>query len=70
MQMLSEVLLRVVGHLHGAQRHLRLQEGGAVGLVAGVVQRNHVRLVGQRPEGHEGAKKLGVGARDGDVELC
>ena len=70
MVVLSEVFLRVVGHLHGAQRHLRLQEGGAVGLGAGVVQRDHVRLVGQRPEGDEGPQKLGVGAGDGHVELC
>ena len=66
---LSKVLLRVMRHLRGTQRHLRLQEGCAIGLGARVVQRNHVRLVGQRPEGDEGSQKLGVGAGDGHVAL-
>ena len=49
MQMLSEVLGRVMRRLRGPQRHLRLQEGGAISLRGRVIQRGHVRLICERP---------------------
>ena len=66
--MLSEVLGRVMRHLHGPQRHLRLQEGGAIGLRGRVVQCCHVRLICERPKRHKRTFQ-GKGTANRDVEL-
>ena len=66
---LGEVFGGVVRHLHGPQRHLRFQEGGAICLCGWVVQRCHVRLICERSECDQRTQQLGEGTADSDVEL-
>ena len=57
---LSEVLGGIVRVLERTELHLRFQEGGAVGLIAWMLQVRDALLRAIRPEGHKGAQQLGV----------